>query len=530
MNNNIQILYNNVNLFKDIAPTPFISVDQEYINFNTGWNQITKISMDGQITGKSLGILSYYELNSGLNLLINRLSNNYGSLAITENSENLFSGNNVIIDSITTEQNSFYGILPFTVDFEIYETGLFTNYYGVTNPEESIDFSEEDGLIVNLTHSISAQGLKIDSNNAITNAKNWVLSRTGNFNKIVPIMVRTGNGSNFLLNSVKESVDRFNATYKWEGSYKKSTSPESPQNAILNYSLDLSSGIEDGVITVGLQGSFENNGIDSLRSEYLNYNFYYIANEASKKTFNKILNSNPISQSVTEQPNNNSLNFNLSYNSDLSSNIINNYTVSIDTDSVKNFSNVSLSATISAKYGDIGTRWNLVQDYYDNNFNPFSLANTEYLKEKSKPLFPNSLTERIVYNEYNAEINYESSWSNKGNILNPDILQLTSSIKYSPSLEIHVEKSSISVIREHNVHKLGTFNQSTIDINVSAVAKPNKNIGVAIDEVEKEISRIKSVYNVKDKFLLIDRNETKQTSSKAYSVNEKYLYEGQELT
>jgi hypothetical protein len=189
-----------------------------------------------------------------------------------------------------------------------------------------------------------------------------------------------------------------------------------------------------------------------------------------------------------------------------------------------------LSATISAKYGDMATRWNLVQDYYDNNFNPFSLARTEYLKEKSKPLYPNSLTERIVYNEYNAEINYESSWSNKGNILNPDILQLTSSIKYSPSLEIHVEKSSISKIREHNVHKLGTFNQSTIDINVSAVAKPNKNISVAIDEVEKEVSRIKSVYNVKDKFLLIDRNETKQTSNKTYSVNEKYLYEGDKLT
>ena len=109
-------------------------------------------------------------------------------------------------------------------------------------------------------------------------------------------------------------------------------------------------------------------------------------------------------------------------------------------------------------------------------------------------------------------------------------MQLTSSIKYSPSLEIHVEKSSISKIREHNVHKLGTFNQSTIDINVSAVAKPNKNISVAIDEVEKEVSRIKSVYNVKDKFLLIDRNETKQTSNKTYSVNEKYLYEGDKLT
>ena len=304
MNNNIKILYNNVDLFSGIAPTPFISLDQDFVSFNTGWNQITKIAMEGQLTGRYLSALSYYELTSGFNLLVNRLSNNYGTLVISENSENLFSGDNVIIDSISTDETNWYGILPFTVNFEVYETGLFTNYYGVVEPQENIDFSEEDGLITNLTHTISARGLKTGSNNAITSAKNWVNSRTGNYNKIIPVMLQTGNGSEFLLNSVKESIDRFNGTYQWEGNYVKSNFIESPRNAILSYSLDLSSGIEDGLVNVNLQGSLKNNnvtGSNSLRSGYFNYDFYNIANEASLKTFGTRLNKEPINQSVNEE-------------------------------------------------------------------------------------------------------------------------------------------------------------------------------------------------------------------------------------
>ena len=112
-------------------------------------------------------------------------------------------------------------------------------------------------------------------------------------------MLQTGNGSEFLLNSVKESIDRFNGTYQWEGNYVKSNFIESPRNAILSYSLDLSSGIEDGLVNVNLQGSLKNNnvtGLNSLRSGYFNYDFYNIANEASLKTFGTRLNKEPINQ------------------------------------------------------------------------------------------------------------------------------------------------------------------------------------------------------------------------------------------
>ena len=529
MNNNIKILYNNVDLFSGIAPTPFISLDQDFVSFNTGWNQITKISMEGQLTGRYLSTLSYYELTSGFNLLVNRLSNNYGTLVISENSENLFSGDNVIIDSISTDETNWYGILPFTINFEVYETGLFTNYYGVVEPQENIDFSEEDGLITNLTHTISARGLKTGSNNAITSAKNWVNSRTGNYNKIIPVMLQTGNGSEFLLNSVKESIDRFNGTYQWEGNYVKSNFVESPRNAILSYSLDLSSGIEDGLVNVNLQGSLKNNnvtGSNSLRSGYFNYDFYNIANEASLKTFGTRLNKEPINQSVNEEYNNNVLNFNLSYNSDLISNIINNYTVTIDTDSIKNISTVNLRSRIYGKYGTIANRWNLVQQYYNTNFNPFSLANTEYIKEKNRTLSPNTITESVTFNEYSAEIEYNGSWSNKKINYSSDILQFTSSVSYTPAVSIYSTAPSITTKREHNVYRLGTANRSLLDITVSANVKYNKSINVGISQVNAELARIKNIYEVTTNFLLIDRKETRNISTNTYSINEKYSYEG----
>lgn len=531
MNNNIQILYNNTNLFSGVAPTPFISMDQEFISFNTGWNQITKMSMNGQITGRYLGNLSYYELNSGLNLLINRLSTNYGTLVIREQSENLFSGTNVIIDSITTEESPWYGILPFTVNFEIYETGLFTNYFGIVEPEETIDFNEEDGFIVNLTHSISARGLKTGANNAITNAKNWVLSRTGNFNKIIPIMVRTGNGSNFLLQSVKETIDRFNGSYNWVGSYTKSTFLESPSSAILNYTLDISSGIEDGIVTVQLDGSLGNNiitgaDINNLRSGYFSLNLYNIANQASLDTFNTILNSNPIRQSVTEEQNNQKLNFTASYNNDLISNIINDYTIDINTDSIKNITDVSISARIFGKYGDINTRWSLVKDFYEKNFNAYNLANTEYQKEISnRTLYSTPRTESITFNEYTAEINYNASWSDKRVPFSDNIINMTSSVNYTPSVNINVSNTSAVKAREHNVQNINCANRATLEISVSATSKPNKNISFAIAEVNSEISRIKSIYNMTNS-LLQDRNITNNSVSKTYSVTETYGFNG----
>ena len=208
------------------------------------------------------------------------------------------------------------------------------------------------------------------------------------------------------------------------------------------------------------------------------------------------------------------------------SNIINNYTVTIDTDSIKNISTVNLRSRIYGKYGTIANRWNLVQQYYNTNFNPFSLANTEYIKDKNRTLSPNTITESVTFNEYSAEIEYNGSWSNKKINYSSDILQFTSSVSYTPAVTIYSTAPSITTKREHNVYRLGTANRSLLDITVSANVKYNKSINVGISQVNAELARIKNIYEVTTNFLLIDRKETRNISTNTYSINEKYSYEG----
>jgi hypothetical protein len=532
MNNNIKIFYNNVDLFNGISPTPFVYFDQEFIDYKTGWNQITTVTMNGQITGARLGTLSFYEINDAFNLLLNRLSNNYGNLVIQENSETLFSGNSVVVNSIESEENNWYGILPFNVNFTVYETGLFSNYFGIIEPEETITVSEDKGLIVNLEHRISAKGLNVNNLSPIDNAKNWVSSRSGNYNKIFPVIASTGGGSNFLLNSVSESIDRFNSTYSLNLSYIKSSSFENPSGGLLSYTLNFNSGIQDGFITANLEGSFANNNIsgsNSLRSGFLNYDFYTLANTACLKTFNTVLNSSPISQSITEEYSDNKLNFNISYSNDFTSNVVNDYTVDLNTDSIKNITNVTLKADIFAKYGDFNTRWGLVKSFYESSFSPFALARAVYQQELSKQLNSTPVTESITFDEYNAKITYQATWSDKRIPFSNDILTMQSSIDLTAPVIVHVVNTSAYTRREHNIQNLRTANRAVLNISVSAVAKPNKTVESAKSAVDTELNRIKRNYSLNDP-LLQNRSVKTNDSLKTVSINEVWSSQGPIIT
>jgi hypothetical protein len=526
MSNQIKILYNDIDLFSGIGPIPFVSSSQDFINFNTGWNQVTNLILEGSLTGKYIGNYSNQYLNESFQILIERLSKNYGSLVIKEDSQILLSGQSATIESISIPESNWYGVLPYSINIIIYETGLFKNYYGILEPTENLSFVEEEDQIVKLVHSISAIGLKIDNADPIENAKNWVKSRTGNYNKIIPILSKI-NGSNFLLESVTENINRFDGSYFWEGNYIKSVSSESPLNSILNYSTNISSGINDGFINVSIEGSLEKNNITSLRSDYSGINFYNLANTLAKNTFNVILNSKPISKSVIEYENENKLEFNILYNNDFYPDVVIDYTVSIEEDSVNLFNNVNLQSTIRSRYGDITSRWQKVQNFYKNNFSPYDLALKEYLKEVSnRILYRSTVSESITFNEYNAEINYVATWSDKRRPFSDDILSMTSSVSFSPSVYIHVPNTSAFLSREHNIQNLRAAPRSVLNINISARAKPDKNINPAKLEVEKEIARILKNYNVRGEELREKRSETINQENKIFTVNEIWSFQG----
>lgn len=525
MNNNLKILYNDLDVFSGIAPTPFVSISEDFIDFGTQWNQITNFTLNGQITGKYLGAFSFEALNENAKILLSRFSQNFKSFKVVENSNTLYESPVSIIESINFEESSMYGILPFSMQIKIYDSGLFPNYYGVVEPEERFSFSENDGKIVNLIHTISAKGIITGNQNAIQNAKEWVSLRTGQIDKISPIFLQN-NDNTFILESTNETIDRFNGTYSVENSYVKSIHEESLSNCFLNYAVDLNSGITDPFVQVNVNGSLEKNSLNILRQEYNQLDLFNIANKNCNSIFKESLSSRPIAQSVEELLNENKLTFSVSYNNDFNSEIINDYTVDIQTDALTCISTVNFNSQISCKYGDIQTRWQKVSQYYETKFFPFFIAETEY-----KNSFPNSqlntnpISESIKFDEINANITYTAQYDDK-QIVNQDLISLSCNVGLSPSLVIYSPNTAAFVAREHNIQNLDIANRTQLKIDVTSIAKIDKTISTAQTAAESQISLIKNIYIGNKTSLLEDRKITIDNNINSVQISETYTYEG----
>jgi hypothetical protein len=482
------------------------------------------------LTGKYIGPNSYNLLNDASRLLHNNFRENYKTLLITENGIGIYTGYNAIINSINIEESSWYGVLPFTIDLSIYSANLFQDYYGIVDPEETFSFSEEAGDILNLTHSVSAKGIVANNKNAIQNAKDWVLSKTGNFNNFSPILIKNINSVRsrpYLPYSTQEVIDRFNGTYSWEAVYKKSLNLENPNNSILNYTVDLNSGIDDGIITATINGSLGGNSLSSLRTDYNQLDLYTLCNNVSNSVFKQTLSSRSVNQSIEEISGENQISFSCVFNNDYSNDITNNYSVDINEDSLKCIRTVNFSTTISCKYGDLSTKWQKVQNFYKTQFFPFNLLDTEFKKEF--PLInlnPSSISESVSFDQFNAEIKYSCQYSDKRNVYSTDILNISSNVSYSPSINIYASNTSAFTVREHNIQNLACANRSKINISVTAVAKINKNISIAEAAVTQEINRIKSNYTQGILSLLLeDRSISKNNDIKTVTINETWSFE-----
>lgn len=522
---NIQVIYNNQNLFAGIAPTPFISSEQNFIDYKNNWNQITNLKMQGQLTGRYLGETSFSELNRSLNILNERLSSNFKPLIIKQDNEILFQTDTAILDSLNIPEENWYGIIPFELNFTIYEQSLFTNYYGIVEPEETISFRENDFETVSLTHSLSAKGLQINNKSALENAKEWVLSRKDNYNKINTILVDP-NGSDYLLESVKEEVNRLEGIYSWEGVYQKTRSTESPKNCFLNYSIDISSGVNDGYVITSIDGNLSKNSLSVLREEFDKINFYNIANSNTVSSVGVVLNSKPVENSVTEFEFENRLSFNFSFNNDFSPDVVNNFTVDISTDNIKNITTVTLTTEIFAKYGDLKSKWEKVKNFYQNSFNAFQLANTEYQKEgTNRVLYNKKLNESVTFDEFNAKINFTASWNDKYQHYSDSILNLQSTASLKPAVKLYAPNASAITPGDHNVQNLNVARRARADFDVTAIAKPNKNIQEAMSAAQSELGRLKLNFGVGEG-VLENNDETINPDLKSVNLKESWLFEG----
>jgi hypothetical protein len=526
MNTGITIYYNNKDIFKDIAPTPFVSLSQNYIDFGNKFNQVTSLTLEGQITGTPYPC-NFNTLFDSTKKILDDLKDNYKELKILENNTEIYKANIAIIESINFPEDSWYGVLPFNIEFKIYNSEFFQESYGIVSPEENFSFEESNGEFLTLTHTLSAQGIKTENKNAIQNAKDWVNSKKNNFNKIAPILCKDNNNI-FLLQTTSEEINRFNGEYSYTAVYKKNIHPENPSNCFLQYSVDVNSNIDDGLVVATINGTLNGNSINILKQEYNKLNLFNLCNTVAFNSFNKRLNNKPIEQSVEELPNENSLTFSAKYNDESLPEIINDYTVTVSTDALNCLSEGEISAKIYGKYGDATARWPGVKNYYEAKFFPAQLFQQEFFKDYEStgaPINTTPSSETISFDESKAEISYNAKYDNKKRAFNEDILSMSSTVSLTPSVNIYAINTAAAVPREHNIQDVACANRAKLNISVTVTAKMNKEIEFAEQEAKKEFDRLKTLYLEGNNIANEEYAVTLTDSIKSVTINGVWSYE-----
>ena len=346
-----KIYYNNIDIFSGLAPTPLVGLTENPIYYNGLWAVGENITLNGQITGKCE---SFEQLLSKQNTLISRLSSHFKPLTIKE-IEGSLSGSYIELedgdflltengDFISTEDSSSISIssrniynwpisrvtdinfspsrysqlLDFSITFECYDSGKFSGYYGVLDPVNNVSFSEDENGFVSVSHNCSARGINTNTSatGALLNAKNYVSTVSGwnNISGFYPAFIQSQSGKVPVLTSIKETLDRFNNVYSIEELWSYDTRYSG--SGLFRFSNSISSGIQDGVVQVDVNGSIEggfNIPFSNLRQRYIGINLFDLASGALSDFSSQNLNTSELSSSFSEDTFNNRIDFSRTY-------------------------------------------------------------------------------------------------------------------------------------------------------------------------------------------------------------------------
>lgn len=293
------INYNNQTL---PSPTPMVSITKEVRSNRKRIGDLETIELNGQITGNN-----FTELQSGQKNLIDIFSKNFKSLEIYEknssnNFDQIYNKNYITVKSIDFKESAYNKIVDYTITLES------QNFlYNVNNPTNEFSFNQSLDKTT-LTHKVSAEGINTNnssSSNALNNAIQFVRSYSGIANIPSTLFIT---GQKYSLTSFQESIDRINSKYEIQESYVLANY----LNGILDYKIDISSGIKNNFVDVSLQGTYAcgiNENIESIED---NINYYNLATGLFSGYLNPIL----LDFSLNKNKENNTISFNCLFNND----------------------------------------------------------------------------------------------------------------------------------------------------------------------------------------------------------------------
>ena len=452
-------------------PNPFVGRVKNNINYGERWGAEQSWTIAGQITGCQFG-----NLTSGQLQVLNGFKQDFGTLNLIENGSTIESLQNVIIQSITFDNDKYVNILPYKIQLKCYPSSYFSGYYGVLEPKDSWDMKEGKDGILDMVHTVAARGFNTTSGagNAYQNAINFVSSRTGFSNFVAPVLIQNWRNSGLLF-SVQETSDRMNGIYSVIENWRLDQY-QPCDYGILRYSIDTEqnqAGFNRASIRGTIQGGYLDN-FANVRARMGGFDAYsallYTSN--SGVLFNNV----PLSQNINEDSFNKRIEFSYAFDDNPNPQIHLEYGLNIT--SGDELITTSINGQIFGR-GDLLDKWQKVRSYY-SGFNPYILANSGYLGyaggSASALLNYVPTSESIVFDSFNGNISFSLQYNNKELPQSIGFEQLTYGLSFVPPLRRIVAEPLIDTsagVSKYQTTDLGYVSRGIMDIQGNFVAQRN---------------------------------------------------------
>ncbi len=509
----VKIFYNGEDVFGD-QPTPFISIAEAPIFYASRWGLVETFSLEGLITG-----CTFSGLIAGYNNVVNKFNTDYKTLEIWQftgaDSGIVFRRELAEITDITIGGDKWVGALPYTIIIRNYPSGYFSGDNHIIAPNNSWSFVENEDYTATITHVISCKGLNTSStaNNALENAKAWVLAKTGGL-EVLPAFIRTGNFNNLCLRGHSESINRFNGEYSVTQTYINDLARLGP--GILRYSTDFQSG---DYITATIDGEVTSceNSLETARQIYKSFNPYATALSAYNKLFGRTdLNSFAITSGIRENPINGNLSFSITFDNDLTPDVIFDYTTQIQSGTKIT---VNIEGQIRAR-GPLKDRFEKVSGYA-SLIDLYALSNEHYVDfyplAATYPLNTKALSSGRSENIYNGTINLRASFDNSLKI-DDRLGYVDYTISFNPPTEKLDMQPCVGSTGAYSVVGLGYKNRAGITLQGRTTIPDNVTASDGLAALYGFSNRIITQYG-RNVNLTLDVNNVSKVNNDAKSLS-----------
>ena len=472
-------------------PVPYLSRSYEMVYFADKWCQATKLTLNGQVAG------TYSDINTKRQAILTAFASDFKTLTVKEGVSTILTFAECVVRSVSFDPSNI-GMASYSIELECYETSNFEGTFGVLDPVNEWSFNEGENSLITISHKVSAKGFSDASNQAITNAKNFVqpLQGTTTFTDITPAFIGGITTSNLVLKSSGVSINRLDSTYAVDESYVVQTGTIMDISAIAgvtsSFSTDLSSGASEDYLSVGvnfkIQGGKDISDAD-LRSKIPHVEaLYSIASAVSPVA----LNTGALSYDVDENLNDKTIGIKSSFNNDRAYAVFSSesssfegvyfdYQATVDSDLLTDVTTVSINGSLKAQVDGIQNKRERVSGYYytfiNNNASVYPLGVTGYLKDVADACYtypndewtpgswslsavPQSISVTDSYTK--GEMNFSAAFSDKDQ--KDGFKESSFNVAIKPSLAQYSAKASANRDGLYQVYDLNTRTREEVTI------------------------------------------------------------------